>query len=298
VIVHEVAHQWWNAVVGSDSRRHSFVDEVLANYSAAAHFACICGLVATERQLDMMMRLNYHFARLTGMPDQPVDQPTSQFEGLLDYGAIVYGKGALFFWELREVIGDETLHRLLSHYYQTHKFVVATGEALRGALSAYPQKSAEIKKLTRRWLDETHGDEDIEGVSLYRTLKVLLGDLGLAQLSPEMRRWLNHRGVDALADLIERSIRAGRLSTEELDYEAITSLLTDLMSEEPELSKWLGIATRVLSNPHARPSDLLKEVGREIQRDDPRTGLILESAGLLFDAFTNDHPRDSSRDSK
>ncbi len=32
VVAHEVAHQWWNAVVGSDSKQHPFVDEALANH--------------------------------------------------------------------------------------------------------------------------------------------------------------------------------------------------------------------------------------------------------------------------
>jgi aminopeptidase N len=117
VIAHEVAHQWWNAVVGSDSRQHPFVDEALANYSAAAHFALTRGPTATQRQLDMMMRLNYHLARLTGIEDKAVDQATNAFEGLLDYGAIVYGKGALFFWALREALGEQGLHSALKDYY-------------------------------------------------------------------------------------------------------------------------------------------------------------------------------------
>ena len=285
VIAHEVAHQWWNAVVGSDSRLHPFVDEALANYSAAAHFARTRGPIPTQRQLDMMMRLNYHLARLTGVADQPVDQPTAAFEGLLDYGAIVYGKGALFFWELRERLGASTLHTLLSDYYRAHMFRVATGDALRDALAQAPKRTKLVRRLTRRWLDERHGDDDIEGVSLYRTLKILLGDVGLAQLPPELRRWMNHRGVDALADLLERSVRTGHLNTQRIDYEAITSLLTDLVSEDPKISRWLGIAVRTLSDPNAQPGDVLREAGREIKRDDPKTGLILESAGLLLDAL-------------
>ncbi len=34
VVVHEVAHQWWNAVVGSNSKKHPYIDEAMANYSA------------------------------------------------------------------------------------------------------------------------------------------------------------------------------------------------------------------------------------------------------------------------
>lgn len=288
VIAHEVAHQWWNAVVGSDSRQHPFVDEALANYSAAAHFSRTRGPTATQRQLDMMMRLNYHLARLTGMEDQAVDQSTSAFEGLLDYGAIVYGKGALYFWALREAIGSDALHKALSQYYQRFTFRVATGEELRTALASDPKHRARVESLSKRWLDERHGDEDIEGVSLYRTMKIMLGDIGMAKLDPELRRWLNHRGVDALADLVEQALKTGTLDTKRIDYAALTHLLTDLMSEDPEVARWARVASRVLARPNAVPSDLLKEAGRELKAEDPKTALILESAGLLVDALMMD----------
>ena len=288
VIAHEVAHQWWNAVVGSDSRRHPFVDEALANYSAAAHFARTRGPMATQRQLDMMMRLNYHLARLTGMEDQPIDQPTTSFKGLLEYGAIVYGKGALFFWELREQLGEQRLHELLSAYYHKYTFKVATGPELREALARDSKTREQVRALTRRWLDEQHGDEDIAGVSLYRTLKIMMGDLGLAQLDPELRRWLNHRGVDALAELLEQALRTGKIDNKEVDYGALTALLADMMSDDPRVARWAGVASRVLKNPNAQPGDVLREAGREIKRDDPKTGLILESAGLLLDAIMMD----------
>ena len=37
VTAHEVAHQWWPGLVGSDSRQHPFQDEALAQWSAVLH---------------------------------------------------------------------------------------------------------------------------------------------------------------------------------------------------------------------------------------------------------------------
>ena len=34
VVAHEVAHQWWHGLVGSDSRDHPYVDEALAQLVA------------------------------------------------------------------------------------------------------------------------------------------------------------------------------------------------------------------------------------------------------------------------
>ena len=38
VIAHEVAHQWWHAMVGNDSISAPVVDEPLAQFSACVHF--------------------------------------------------------------------------------------------------------------------------------------------------------------------------------------------------------------------------------------------------------------------
>jgi hypothetical protein len=285
VIAHEVAHQWWNAVVGSDSRTHPFVDEALANYSAAAHFHQHYGASVARRQIDMMMRLNYHLARLTGMSDQKVDQPTSAFKSMFDYAAIVYGKGALFFWELRTAMGTDALHQALRNYYHNYQFKIAKSPDLRKALRAHANKPAHIEELTKRWLDQTHGDEDIQGISIYQTLKLLMGDAAFAQLDPQLKRWANHRGVDELAQILEQVLK-GERQPKNIDYTALTHLLSDLMQEDPQVSRWAQIAGKALNRKDLKPGQVLRDVGREIGKDDQKTGLILESMGLLYDALS------------
>ena len=38
VVAHEVAHQWWNVVVGNDSINNAWVDEALTNYYALIYY--------------------------------------------------------------------------------------------------------------------------------------------------------------------------------------------------------------------------------------------------------------------
>ncbi|HJZ12305.1 MAG TPA: M1 family metallopeptidase, partial [Acidobacteriota bacterium] len=106
VVAHEVAHQWWNAVVGSNSKQFPFIDEAMANYSAILYFEHYYGRQAAENQMALQMKVNYQLHRLLGGSDQPVQQPASSFKGALEYSAIVYGKGALYFDHLRSLIGD------------------------------------------------------------------------------------------------------------------------------------------------------------------------------------------------
>lgn len=285
VVAHEVAHQWWSALVGNDSRAHPFVDEALANYSAAAHFHRTRGPQATRRQMDMMMRLNYHLARLSGMQDQPVDQPTSAFKNALSYGAIVYGKGALYFWNLRSSFGAGALEEGLKRYVRAHRFGVSESTQLLSTLREASGDPQRFDALTARWLKGRYADEDIEGVSVYQTLKLLMGDQALAQLDPKLRRWASHRGVDALAELLEGTLK-GQLDHDQVDYEAIISLLEDVMEEEPEVARWVGVLGKALSDPDATPSDALHDLGRELSKDDPRLGLAVQGMGLIFEALT------------
>jgi hypothetical protein len=125
-------------------------------------------------------------------------------------------------------------------------------------------------------------------------MKIMLGEVGLSQVDPELRRWLNHRGVDALAELVEHALRTGKVDKERVDYTAITSLLGELMSEDPRVARWAGVATRVLQRPDPQPGDVLREAGREVRREDPKMGLILESAGLLIDALMIEEDEGSS----
>lgn len=162
VVAHEVAHQWWNAVVGSHSRKHPFVDEALANYSTILYFDKKHGKPAMNRQILFQLKLTYQLHRLLGGEDRVVDSPTSAFTNMIEYSAIVYGKGALFFHELRRTLGDRAFLKALSGYYDTYSFKEASPTNLIDAFAAEAgDKEKKVRRLATRWLHETEGDADI-----------------------------------------------------------------------------------------------------------------------------------------
>lgn len=241
-----------------------------------------------------MMRLTYHLARLMGAEDQPADQPVSSFKGLLDYSAAVYGKGGLFLWTLREHLGAEELEGALRSYAEELRFGVARGGDLRRHLRAASADPEALDALWRRWLEERHGDEDVGGVSVYQALKLLWGDEALARLDPRVRRWAEHKGVGALAELLEGSLR-GDLNHEQVDYESIAGLFEDLMREEPEVARWAGVLGEALSAPEgdsaAMARALTRGLSRELAKDDPRLGRAVEGVGLLLEALIMEEER-------
>lgn len=161
VLAHEVAHQWWHALVGSDSNRHPFLDEALANYAAVLYFEKRHGSQAAGQQLQLELSMPYQLHRLMGGKDGRVDRPVSDFSSQLEYAALVYGKGALFFNALRKSFSKQAFLRFLKTYASRFAFRQARPEdLLRAAESALGNKP-KVRALYRRWILENHGDEDI-----------------------------------------------------------------------------------------------------------------------------------------
>ncbi len=181
VVAHEVAHQWWNAVVGSNSKKHPFVDEAMANYSAILYFESTYGREAALQQMAMQMKVNYQLHRLLGGPDRPVQLPAAAFKGPLEYSAIVYGKGALYFDRLRDLMGDSSFFAAMKAYYDSFWFRIATPEDFTKVAKRHaPAKQQEIDALYRHWMLEMHGDEDIGPGTFDALLKtVMAGNPGI-----------------------------------------------------------------------------------------------------------------------
>jgi hypothetical protein len=179
VVAHEVAHQWWNAVVGSHSRNHPFLDEALANYSAVLYFDRVGGPEAAARQLLFELKLPYQLYRLLGGEDRPVDLATTDFTDMVAYGAIVYSKGGLMLHELRNRASLDALRRGLTDYYSRFMFKVAVPEDLTGALGAAWGRPEEMQALAQRWLKGTYGDEDIGRFDPGEVVPALLAEFGL-----------------------------------------------------------------------------------------------------------------------
>lgn len=175
VVVHEVAHQWWNAVVGSNSKLHPYVDEAMANYSAIMYFQHYYGRQSAEKQMSLQMKANYQLHRMLGGEDRPVMLPASSFEGALEYAAIVYGKGALYYDHLRSLIGDPVFLRSMRAYYDRYWFAVAGPEGMTSIAEQNSKgKAKEIEALYQRWMHGTHGDEDIGPGTLDGVLRTVL----------------------------------------------------------------------------------------------------------------------------
>lgn len=149
---HEIAHQWWYNVVGSDVIEDPWLDEALTSYSSIIYFE----YNSTEEEYQGIF--NYfkreHQNNIKAGGDDLVTESLDHFEelGAKHYSLIVYIKGALFFHSLREKIGDDAFFKALQDYYQVKKYQTASPEDL---LDAFEKSSGEqLDDLYQEWLYE------------------------------------------------------------------------------------------------------------------------------------------------
>jgi len=177
VIAHEVAHQWWHALVGSDSNRHPFLDEALANYSGVLYFEHRHGPQAAGEQLETQISMPLQLHLMMGGRDGVVDRPSSAFDSQMEYAALVYGKGALYLHAYRGALGGKALLKGLKAYAREFAFRQAAPRDLRAALARASGKPEKANALYARWIEETHAAEDVGGVSVDQVLDDLARQL-------------------------------------------------------------------------------------------------------------------------
>ncbi len=149
-VAHEVAHQWFYNVVGNDQVDEPWLDEALTQYATLLYFADQHG-AAGEEEFRASLQDRWERSNDKKIPiGLPVAAYSQGGEYAGTYGAIVYGRGALFFEALRDQMGQETFDEFLYDYVQTHRWGVATTESLRAL--AEQHCGCDLEQLFEDWV--------------------------------------------------------------------------------------------------------------------------------------------------
>ena len=124
---HEVAHQWWFGVVGNDQIDEPWLDEALTQYSTMLYYEHVYGPDRAAAVLRTVFVDTYDELVRSGL-DLPAGLPASAYSPG-QYFQVVYDKGALYFHELRQSVGDELFFEILQTYYSRHRYGIATPES-------------------------------------------------------------------------------------------------------------------------------------------------------------------------
>ena len=138
VIVHETAHQWWYAAVGSDQIENAWQDEGLAEYSTLLFFENYEKYGYTRDSMAQSALKEYRsyydvYGSVLGRSDTRMTRHLREFLSEYEYKCLAYDKSLVMFDTLRKSVGDTAFLSALRKYYKNNLFGVATAGDLVAA---------------------------------------------------------------------------------------------------------------------------------------------------------------------
>jgi hypothetical protein len=144
-VVHETGHQWFYNLIGSDQLDDPWLDESLTQFITLQYYSDEHGPPGEE---GFRATLEGRWARVD-FSTLPIGLPVADYSGP-EYGAIVYGRGPLFFVELRRTMGGPAFDAFLREYAGTLAWEEATPEILQSL--AEKNCSCELDPLFNDWV--------------------------------------------------------------------------------------------------------------------------------------------------
>lgn len=192
-VLHEVGHQYFACLVGSDAVDEPVADEPLTQHVALLLLEWRKGKKAANDVREGQVKMAYQLWRMMGGRDSKANRPTGEFTSTTEYAGIVYGKAPLLFDAQRKLVGDEAWEKALKAYVEQYRYRWVTSKTMTEvATKQSAGHGRQLETLRKRWLEETHGDEDVGTMSLEELL--LQGAQGTSsdpQLDAESMKLLN-----------------------------------------------------------------------------------------------------------
>jgi peptidase M1-like protein len=131
VIAHEVGHNWFYGMLGSNEREHPWMDEGITTFYEFRYEAekyrsntMLGSMISVEMKhqgIDSFQDAIYHvFNQLSA--SEPIETPASAFPSEFDYGIVVYTRAAAWLYLLEKAIGKDNFERGMQNYFSNWKF--------------------------------------------------------------------------------------------------------------------------------------------------------------------------------
>ncbi len=124
VVLHEMGHQWFYAVVATNEAEEPWLDEGMTDFScveAANRYygerASLLNAPGFGLGYGQVRRMEY-----LANPRVPMYGKAWDFDGMLDYGVAAYSKPVVVLTTLKNILGEETFRRVMKTYYERYRF--------------------------------------------------------------------------------------------------------------------------------------------------------------------------------
>jgi Peptidase family M1 domain len=147
LIVHETGHQYTMGQLANNEWREGWLDEGFSDFQEGWFFESHGGPPAYEAVEPDILWLDLD------RWSEPVATVSEHFSDFLIYNQMIYSKAQLFFEELRYVVGDATMRRILRAYFARWHLKHVDEDAFREV--AEEESHQDLKWLFGEWLHGT-----------------------------------------------------------------------------------------------------------------------------------------------
>jgi len=144
-VAHEVGHQWFYNLVGNDQLDDPWLDESLTQFATLQYYADRYGISGTT---GFRASLKGRWQRVENKKI-PIGLPVASYSGI-EYGAIVYGRGPLFFEALKNEMGAEAFDAFLNEYTNKYSWETSTPEGLQSL--AEENCNCNLDSIFKEWI--------------------------------------------------------------------------------------------------------------------------------------------------
>ncbi len=119
VMVHELAHSWFQHVLATNEAKHEWMDEGFTSFISDL---CMNAIMNQNKPNPFEDSYKGYFSLALSGKEQPQSTHADRYAYNAAYGRSAYSKGAVFLSQLGYVIGQDKLMETLKKYYADFKF--------------------------------------------------------------------------------------------------------------------------------------------------------------------------------
>lgn len=173
VMVHELAHSWFQHILATNEGKHAWMDEGFTSYISSL---CMNELMERNNPRPYAGSYRGYYALVKSGIEEPQTTHSDRYDTNFAYSIAAYSKGAVFLAQLGYIIGDDALAQTLKAYYKHFKFThptpndfIRTAEKISGAhLGWYLNDFTKTSKTIDYAVREVSANGDTTTVTLER----------------------------------------------------------------------------------------------------------------------------------
>ncbi|TAI47615.1 M1 family metallopeptidase [Flagellimonas allohymeniacidonis] len=119
VMVHEMAHSWFQHVLATDEAKYEWMDEGFTSFISSL---CMNQIMEQNKENPFEGSYKGYYALVNSGLELPQTTHADRYATNFAYGVAAYSKGAIFLSQLGYVIGQDKLMETIRKYYDDFKF--------------------------------------------------------------------------------------------------------------------------------------------------------------------------------